>query len=134
MIPKHAVSHPTPDLQALVADDDDDVRILMSLALRRAGFEVREASNGTELVACFRAHATSRTIVVSDIGMPECNGLDATIAVKKLDPLAMVVLVTAFVSPTLLADAQRAGATLVLSKPLDFTALARTAHSLLTPR
>ena len=129
--PTFAVS---PSLHALVADDDEDMRVLIAAAFRRAGFEVHEASNGMELVAAFSAHATARTVVVSDIGMPECDGIAATIAMKKLTPLALVVLVTAFADPAIVLQAREAGASQVLHKPLDMAALVQTARSLLTPQ
>ena len=124
----------TTSLHALVADDDEDMRLLIAAAFRRAGFEVHEASNGTELVAAFTAHATARTVVVSDIGMPECDGIAATIAMRKLAPFARVVLVTAFADPAIVLQAREAGAAQVLHKPLDMAALVQAARSLLTPQ
>ena len=127
--------NPNPiSLQALVADDDDDMRFLMSSAFRRAGFRVRESSNGNELVAAFAAHATADTVVIADIGMPECDGIAAAIAMRKLEPLARIVLVTASMDPATLANARNSGAADVLYKPLDFNHLVRTARSLLTPQ
>ena len=119
-------------LQALVADDDEDMRLLIATAFRRAGFLVHESANGKELVASFAAHATTGTVVVSDIGMPECDGIDATIALKKLAPRAVVVLVTAFADPAILVKARDAGANQVFHKPLDMAMLVQTARSLLT--
>jgi DNA-binding response OmpR family regulator len=116
---------------ALVADDDDDTRTLMSSALRRAGFDVRESSNGEELVSCFAALTPARTLVVSDIGMPKCDGIQATIALKKLAPQTLVLLVTAFGDPRTLAAAKDAGADQVLKKPLNFSVLVRTALALI---
>jgi CheY-like chemotaxis protein len=127
-----AAADSPPRWQVLVADDDEDARFLMSNAFRRAGFEVHEASNGNELVASFTAHATARTVVVSDIGMPECDGIAATIALRKLQPAVLVLLVTAFANPTTLSDAHNAGAAKVLNKPLNFDGLVQTALALLT--
>ena len=119
-----------PAWHALVADDDDDTRILMAGALRRAGFAVSESSNGEELVASFAAFGSSQTIVVSDIGMPKCDGIEATIAVKKLAPRTPVLLVTAFGDPRRLAEAHDAGADQVMKKPLDMDDLVRSALAL----
>ena len=121
-------------LSALVADDDGDMRLLIATAFRRAGFEVHESANGNELLASFAAHATASTVVVSDIGMPECGGIEATIALKKLAPLAVVLLVTAFADPAIVLEAREAGAAQVLHKPLDMAVLVQTARFLLAPR
>ena len=123
---------------ALVADDDDDTRTLIAGALRRAGFDVRESCNGEELVDCFAALATGNgtklesghTIVVSDIGMPKCDGIEATIAVKKLVPGTPVLLVTAFNDSITLGDARDAGADQVMQKPLNLVVLVRAALEL----
>ena len=125
-----AVSPASP--HALVADDDEDMRLLIANAFRRAGFQVHEAANGKELLASFAAHATAHTVVVSDIGMPECDGIQATIAMRKLAPFAPIVLVTAFADPAIVLQAREAGADQILHKPLDMAALVQTARSLLT--
>ncbi|MCA9586167.1 MAG: response regulator [Myxococcales bacterium] len=132
MTPKPQPVRTTANLKAFVADDDDDACALVANALRRAGFEVHQAHNGHELLACFKEHATARALVVSDIGMPECDGIEATIAVKKLAPQAVIVLVTAFVDQATAVVARDAGAAVVLHKPLDLRALLRTVHALLT--
>ena len=116
---------------AFVADDDDDTRTLIASALRRAGFDVRESSNGEELLDAFVARGPARNLVVSDIGMPKCDGIEATIAVKKLAPRTPVLLVTAFADPSILGDARDAGADEVLTKPLNFEVLVRTAIALI---
>jgi CheY-like chemotaxis protein len=125
------LSGPDTNLKALIADDDGDMRLLIATAFRRAGFEVHEAADGNELQASFVAHATARTVVVSDIGMPECGGIEATIALKKLAPLAVILLVTAFADPALVLEAHEAGAAVVLHKPLKMAALVQAARSLL---
>src|SRR5688500_4343272 len=99
-----------------VADDDDDMRTLMASAFRRAGFDVRESRDGEDLLTRFFALASDRAIVVSDIGMPMCDGIAATAALKQRAPHTPVVLVTAFGDRTTLAAARDAGADRVLLK------------------
>lgn len=132
MTPKPQPARATASLKAFVADDDDDACTLVANALRRGGFEVHVAHNGHELLACFMEHATERAVVVSDIGMPGCDGIAATIAVKKLAPHALIVLVTAFVDEATVLVARDAGAAVVLHKPLDLHVLLGTVHTLLT--
>jgi CheY-like chemotaxis protein len=122
---------PRAGFTALIADDDEDMRHLIATAFRRAGFVVHEASNGNELLDSYAEHATPSTVVVSDIGMPECGGLEATVALKRQSPFATVVLVTAFANPALLLQAHQAGAARVFSKPLNMAALVRAVRSLL---
>jgi putative two-component system response regulator len=112
--------------RALVADDDDDTRTLIATVLRRAGFQVVEASNGDELIeryADLRENA-SPSVIVSDIGMPGCDGIAATERLRNDSPVP-IVLVTAFEDPGTLQSARRAGADLVLFKPVDGASLVR---------
>lgn len=60
-------------LQAVVADDDVDVRPLIALTLRRAGFEVEACENGIDALAAIRR--VRPAIAVLDLTMPGLSGL-----------------------------------------------------------
>jgi CheY-like chemotaxis protein len=113
-----------------LADDDDDTRLLMGSALRRAGFVVIEASNGLELVERVKRDATPHVLVISDVGMPELDGIDAVHALKGVRPSMPVLLVTAFADSETIRRAHAVGVKLVLPKPVDFASLARAANEL----
>lgn len=118
---------------ALVADDDDDTRTLLAASLRRAGFHVVEASDGEQLLeqySSLRAQAcTGPTVVVSDIGMPGCDGIAATQALR-CDSLVPIILVTAFSDDETLRMARSAGADIVLCKPVDGASLVEVIRDL----
>lgn len=61
-------------LRILVADDDDGLRQLMRMVLRREGFEVIEAVNGLEALA--RARDCDPTVILLDVMMPGMDGLE----------------------------------------------------------
>ncbi len=61
-------------LRILVADDDDGLRQLMRMVLRREGFEVIEAMNGLEALA--RARDCDPTVILLDVMMPGMDGLE----------------------------------------------------------
>jgi len=115
----------------LVADDDEDSRMLVANALRRAGFAVMEAENGKVLLTLFREFAPANPLVVSDVVMPECDGLEATAAVRKGSPRTPILLMTGLGGAALLRSAKDAGADLVLSKPVDLPLLVSSAVSLI---
>jgi two-component system response regulator (stage 0 sporulation protein F) len=58
----------------LVIDDEEPIRILLRTALEGAWYTVLEASNGREGLELCRNHAVD--LVITDIAMPEMNGLD----------------------------------------------------------
>jgi CheY-like chemotaxis protein len=107
---------------ALVADDDDDWRSLVSATLRRAGFQVCEACDGEELLeryAALRVLTNKHVVIVSDISMPGRDGVSATLTLRNASTDLPIVLVTGESSPSVLGAAHDAGATLVMRKPVD---------------
>jgi DNA-binding NtrC family response regulator len=112
----------------VIADDDDDCRRLLAGALRRDGFEVFEARDGDELigrVTALRSRGHVVNAVVSDIGMPNCDGLHAMRKLRTASRALPIVLVTGFTDVELQHDAYRAGATAVLQKPVGATEITR---------
>jgi CheY-like chemotaxis protein len=64
----------------LVVDDVEDVRELIALVLRNAGFVVRTAANGLE--GLLTAYEMRPDVIVMDLTMPVLNGLEATRLLK----------------------------------------------------
>jgi two-component system response regulator (stage 0 sporulation protein F) len=58
----------------LIIDDDDLIRVLLRSALEVAGYEVTEAANGRQGLELYRHRPMD--LVITDIIMPEMNGLD----------------------------------------------------------
>lgn len=109
--------------KALVADDDDDTRTLFARCLRGVGFSVLEAADGEQLMDVFgstwASNPAQQLVVISDIGMPERNGIEATRLLRQTAPNVPVILVTAFSDPNTLQAAHEAGATRVMLKPVN---------------
>ena len=64
----------------LIAEDERDIRDLITFTLRYAGHEVIEASNGEEALAL--AHQAKPNLVLMDVRMPRMTGYDACRALK----------------------------------------------------
>jgi len=114
---------PVGDAQPIVvlADDDEDARNLLTRAVRSKGFKVYEACSGESLLACIkslRARGQQVSLVLSDINMPEPDGISATEKLHELDSSLRVVLMSAFASAGVIRSALRAGAEQVVRKPL----------------
>ena len=58
----------------LIIDDEEIIRVLLRSALEAEGYEVTEAANGREGLELYRQRPTN--LVITDIVMPELNGLD----------------------------------------------------------
>lgn len=61
--------------RVLIADDDEDIRAFLDIALGLAGFEVIQARDGVEALELVHAHAPD--VVVLDVMMPRMDGLEA---------------------------------------------------------
>ena len=75
----------------LVVDDSDDVRMLVCMKLRAAGYHVVEASDGREAVEV--AKATRPALILMDIRMPVMDGLAATRLLRDVRELSGMAIV-----------------------------------------
>jgi CheY-like chemotaxis protein len=109
----------------LLVDDHADMLAMMKLVLSRRGYEVQTHSDARAALQAARAFQPH--VVISDIGMPNMNGLEFMRALRSdgaLSPFKSVAL-TGFSSDGDEADALAAGFEVCLVKPVDFTALFR---------
>ena len=107
----------------LLAEDDAPTRLRLSSLLRRDGFEVIEAKDGTELLERLASTtATSGTIVdlvIADLhGTPE-NGLDLLGRVREVDWATPMILFADLGDPVLDQEPEGLGTTLVFARPFD---------------
>ncbi len=72
-------------ISVLVVDDVPDLRDLVAVVLRQAGFLVRTAVNGLD--ALLVAHEMKPSVIVMDVTMPVLNGLEATRLIKAAEGL-----------------------------------------------
>jgi CheY-like chemotaxis protein len=70
-----------PATRVLIVEDDDDLRSLLQLALRRAGLETAEASNGRAALQLIETEPIA--VVVCDMGMPGMSGLEVVRALRE---------------------------------------------------
>lgn len=111
--------------RVLIADDHPLFRVGLAYALRARGFEVvAEAENGRHAVELARTHRPD--LAVLDVRMPELDGVEACAALLALDTAPLVVMLTTFEEPALIAAARSAGAVAYLSKETDPRRLAET--------
>ena len=79
-------------LTVLVVDDEESVRNLTAIMLKRLGFQVLTAPDGQEGLAVFEAHRGEIGLVVLDLTMPRLDGKETFHQMRQLDPSVRVVL------------------------------------------
>jgi response regulator NasT len=103
-------------LRIAVADDEPDMRDYFKKCLERLGHTVvAVAATGRELVE--QCRATAPDLVISDIKMPELDGIDAAAQIVE-ERAVPVILVSAYHDPGLLARAHSGHVLGYLVKPL----------------
>lgn len=113
-----------------LAEDDDDMRALITAALQSDGYEVIEAKDGAELLELLAGASSSPMrrpdIIVSDVLMPGYSGLGVLAALHKSAWKVPVILITARRDDAVALDALRLGASAVVRKPFDIDDLRTT--------
>ena len=118
-------------VRVVVADDDADMRMLVEISVRKAGFTVAAvAVDGTEAWAFVRDH--SPDLVVLDVTMPGLSGLDVCRLIRSDTALGEtpVLLLSAGVSGTSRQAGLEAGATDFVPKPFSPRLLAEKLRTL----
>jgi two-component system response regulator PilR (NtrC family) len=105
----------------LVADDEQSMRELLAIVLRREGYEVLLADNGRTAIELLEHEPVD--LLISDIKMPDMSGVDVLRAAKKIDQDILGIMITAFASTETAIEAMRLGACDYLSKPFDIDLL-----------
>ena len=113
----------------LLAEDDTEMRRLVTEVLQRDGYEVREAADGGRLLvqvtAQYREAGADIDLIISDNRMPICTGLQILQGLRDVLCAVPMILMTAFIDDRTRATAEALGA-IVFDKPFDIDDL-RTA-------
>ena len=107
----------TAPAKLLVVDDERSMRELLSIVLRREGYEITLAENGRAAVD--QLERGRFDLLISDIRMPDMSGVEVLRAAKRIDQDILGIMITAFASADTAIEAMRLGAHDYLSKPFD---------------
>ncbi|GLK70826.1 response regulator [Ancylobacter dichloromethanicus] len=102
-------------LKILLAEDDNDMRRFLVKALQNAGYEVVDFDNGRS--AYDRLREEPFELLLTDIVMPEMDGIELARRATDLDPDIKVMFITGFAAVALNAGSQAPKDAKVLSKP-----------------
>ncbi|HVG30178.1 MAG TPA: sigma-54 dependent transcriptional regulator [Pyrinomonadaceae bacterium] len=101
----------------LVVDDEQGMRQLLTLVFGRAGHKVRAAEDGRRALASLREQAAD--LIVSDVKMPDMDGIALLREARALYPEVAVVMMTAFATVETAREAFKLGADDFIQKPFD---------------
>jgi len=104
-------------MRVLVVDDEEVIRDVLGTLLTREGYEVTAAATAGEAVSLFESDP--HDIVLLDLMLPDRSGLEVLRDIRRRDPDAVVVFVTAYSSIEGAIDAMREGAFHYIPKPFQ---------------
>ena len=117
----------TGDGTVLIIEDEADVRSLTSDILRRYGYSVLAAADGTEGVAAYRERQAEIDLVLLDMIMPMMNGTEVFQILRGINPQVKVILISGYSSEGLggISRLLRSGAKRFIQKPFTQKLLGR---------
>jgi two-component system response regulator PilR (NtrC family) len=114
---------------ALIVDDEPDIRELLELTLGRMDINTRSAANLEEAHSLLASEKFD--ICLTDMRLPDGNGIDLVRHIQQLDINLPTAVITAYGSMETAVDALKAGAFDFVSKPVDLTVLRNLINSVL---
>lgn len=122
-------SDPQMTRRILLAEDDNDMRRFLERALEQAGYRVVSFDNG--LAAYNRLREEPFELLLTDIVMPEMDGIELARRATELDPDIKVMFITGFAAVALNPDSNAPRDAKILSKPFHLRDLVNEVQKLL---
>jgi two-component system response regulator PilR (NtrC family) len=109
------------DVNILLVDDDHSLRNMLSFVLGKEGYHVEEAQSGLD--ALKKLKSRKYDLVISDIRMPDLNGIELLKKIKTHDPELPVIMITAYAATHDAIEAMKLGAEDYVTKPFNLEEL-----------
>ncbi len=121
------------DAEVLLVEDEDANREAMARALRKTGYKVKDFSGAKEALEHLKK-AENVVLVITDLVMPDMDGLDLLREIKKLPQEISVLLITGHGSIDTAVEAMKKGAEDYLTKPIELIELRKRAGAIIEKR
>lgn len=101
----------------LIADDEPNIRRVLEAIFTKDGYHVHVAENGRHALEMAAAHPVD--ILITDLIMPDMNGIELLQQIKQRQPEVVAIMITAYATIKTCVDAMRYGASDYITKPFD---------------
>jgi DNA-binding NtrC family response regulator len=108
----------------LVVDDEPLARWSVSETLRDSGYRVTQAGDALSALTALDGSGGTADLVLLDLRLPDSSDLGVLSMMRRLSPKTPIILMTAYGSEKLRAEARTRGACAVIDKPFDMSVLA----------
>jgi len=116
----------------LIVEDDEEMRALLRDVIEEEGYKTDSVNNGSE--AFRKLTKESFDLIITDVRMPGLTGLDILPGIKRLQPEAPIIVITAFGSEEVQRKAFERGANAYLEKPIHFHKLRTLIHDIFSTK
>ncbi len=113
--------------RVLIIEDEEILKKAIALSLQKVGYKTMEASNGKEAREILKT--SSVEIILLDIGLPDCNGLDLLEDILEFSPEVAIIVMTAQDTVENMDRTKQLGASAIFIKPVILKQLKETIHA-----
>ncbi len=117
-------------IKILFVDDDSNIQKMVEIFLRNQDYQITFVKNGRSALKFFKAD--NYDLLITDVQMPEMDGLTLTKEIRKIDLKIPIILVTAFGQERLADEDQKENFS-VLNKPFESKGLIEAIKKSITP-
>lgn len=112
----------------LVVDDEENARVALSKILAHEGYDVWSAGNGVEALNFLRSREVE--LIITDLNMPEMNGLMFLRELNRSHPSSNVILITAYGEVESYLEAMTLGVFEYINKPVKYEDLKKVINKI----
>jgi two-component system, response regulator, stage 0 sporulation protein F len=112
----------------LVVDDEENARVVLSKLLTHDGYEVSSARNGVEALNYLRSKNVE--LIITDLNMPEMNGLMFLRELNRSHPASNVIMITGYGEVESYLEAMTLGAFEYINKPVKYDELKKVINKI----
>lgn len=113
----------SPALRVLVVDDEPLVLWSITEMIRAYGMEVQEAADARSALRTITGEGRPPDVVLLDLNLPDSSDLGLLTMIRRIAPTSRIILMTAFGTPEVRAEARKLGVVNVIDKPFDLDTL-----------
>jgi len=115
----------------LIAEDEDEIRVLVSSIFKLENFKVFQAVDGPSALETFTKHSAEIALVITDLGLPGLGGLELIEQVRHLKPSVKIICISGFAHYNVREKIVKAGGDEFIAKPFVIEDLITHARQLL---
>jgi two-component system cell cycle sensor histidine kinase/response regulator CckA len=118
-----------PDETILMVEDEDDLRLITSRILTRAGYHVLAASGGAQAVHLAQTHPGPIHLLLTDVIMPKMTGNEVAARIRTIRPEIPVLYMSGYAQPVLTENGTLPDGVIIIEKPFTSHELLERVHN-----